>query len=369
MARSSRRLRREDAGRVDEDDLGACRDGDAADERARRLHLVGDDRHLGADEAVEQRRLAGVGRADEGDEAAASVRVRRRSSAIGAARALPDAFAHEQGGSRPPARPRAWSVPSPAGAARPSTVTSTGRAARGPGPAATIVDRSASDSRVPCAHSCSSVLASAAARVWPSMRSLPVALDEARAPARARRRGRSRRSAPRRRRPRIAALLRPPRLRLAVAEADGLDRDRVSRGNRRRRSRRCTSAREAARELALVAVGKAANSMLGDDQAEHPVAEELQPLVVARARRSSCRRALAWVSACSEQLGDRRTGDRCGVLKRARSRRRRLALIDSRRCGPSGRPGPFPEFARRARRRAIEKKMISARPTKFSTGT
>ena len=64
-------LRREEAGRVDEDDLGLAAHHDAAHGRARRLRLAGDDRHLLADERVDQRRLAGVRRADQGDEAAA----------------------------------------------------------------------------------------------------------------------------------------------------------------------------------------------------------------------------------------------------------------------------------------------------------
>ena len=67
-------LRREDAGRIDEDELRAARDGDAAQQRARRLHLVGDDRDLAADERVDQRRFADIGRADERDEAAAGWR-------------------------------------------------------------------------------------------------------------------------------------------------------------------------------------------------------------------------------------------------------------------------------------------------------
>ena len=43
-------------------------DGDAAHDRACRLHLVADDRDLGAHEAVDQCRLAGVGWADESHE-------------------------------------------------------------------------------------------------------------------------------------------------------------------------------------------------------------------------------------------------------------------------------------------------------------
>ena len=64
-------LRREDAGGVDQHDLRRALHGDAAHQGAGGLHLVGDDRHLGADQRVDQRRLAGVRRADQGDEAAA----------------------------------------------------------------------------------------------------------------------------------------------------------------------------------------------------------------------------------------------------------------------------------------------------------
>ena len=39
--------------------------------RARGLHLVRHDRDLGADQRIDQRRLADIGRADQGDEAAA----------------------------------------------------------------------------------------------------------------------------------------------------------------------------------------------------------------------------------------------------------------------------------------------------------
>ena len=66
-------LRREDAGRVDQDDLRVVLDHDAADQRARGLHLARDDRDLGADQRVDQRRLADIGRADQRDEAAARV--------------------------------------------------------------------------------------------------------------------------------------------------------------------------------------------------------------------------------------------------------------------------------------------------------
>ncbi len=62
----------EDAGRVDQQDLGLALDRDAHQPGARGLRLGADDRDLLADQRVDQRRLARIGRADHGDEAAAS---------------------------------------------------------------------------------------------------------------------------------------------------------------------------------------------------------------------------------------------------------------------------------------------------------
>ena len=56
------------AGQVDEHELVPRAGGDAADRPARRLRLVGDDRHLLADEAVDERRLADVRPPGERDE-------------------------------------------------------------------------------------------------------------------------------------------------------------------------------------------------------------------------------------------------------------------------------------------------------------
>ncbi|MNQ88731.1 hypothetical protein D3C85_1040120 [compost metagenome] len=61
--------RRKDAGRVHQNDLGVALDGDAAHGKARGLDLLRDDRDLGARQPVHQRRLAGVGRANDGGEA------------------------------------------------------------------------------------------------------------------------------------------------------------------------------------------------------------------------------------------------------------------------------------------------------------
>ncbi len=103
--------RRENARRVDEDELRTALHGDAAHQRARRLHLRADDRHLAADQRVDQRRLADIGRPDQGDESAAGGRVAlfsgwgRLSHRVPPPR-RPRASA---GPPPPPARRRAWS--------------------------------------------------------------------------------------------------------------------------------------------------------------------------------------------------------------------------------------------------------------------
>jgi hypothetical protein len=81
--------RREDAGRIDKHELRLPRHRDAEQAEPRRLHLGGDDRQFAADEAVEQRRFAGVGRADQRDDGAARrhagpARVSRASSSAAA---------------------------------------------------------------------------------------------------------------------------------------------------------------------------------------------------------------------------------------------------------------------------------------------
>ena len=70
--------RRENPGRVDKDDLRRAFDRDAEQPVARRLRLGRDDRQLVADEPVEQRRLAGIRRADQRDIAAAGRGGQRR---------------------------------------------------------------------------------------------------------------------------------------------------------------------------------------------------------------------------------------------------------------------------------------------------
>src|SRR6185437_3508001 len=64
--------RRENARRVDEDELGGAAQRDPQHAAARRLNLGRDDRQFRADKPVEQGRLAGIGRADQRDIAAAA---------------------------------------------------------------------------------------------------------------------------------------------------------------------------------------------------------------------------------------------------------------------------------------------------------
>ena len=67
--------RREDPGRVDEDDLAQPFDGDATQPRPGGLDLVGDDGDLLADQPVDQSRLAGIRRPDDRRKAAPADRL------------------------------------------------------------------------------------------------------------------------------------------------------------------------------------------------------------------------------------------------------------------------------------------------------
>ena len=73
-----RAVPRLETGRVDEDELRVARGQDAGDAVTRRLRLARGDADLLADQVVEQRRLADVGPADDGDVAAAERRRCRR---------------------------------------------------------------------------------------------------------------------------------------------------------------------------------------------------------------------------------------------------------------------------------------------------
>ena len=75
----------EDARRVDQQDLRVAFDRDAHQPRAGGLRLGADDRDLLPDQRIDQRRLARVGRAEHGDEAAALAHCNFSSSAAAAA--------------------------------------------------------------------------------------------------------------------------------------------------------------------------------------------------------------------------------------------------------------------------------------------
>ena len=64
-----------------------------------------------------------------------------------------------------------------------------------------------------------------------------------------------------------------------------------------------------AREVAFVGVAEAVEQQARDDQAQHGVAEELEPLVVVGAEAAVRERAL-------EQRRGRRTGGRCAAAAR-----------------------------------------------------
>ena len=109
--RAEERPRLVEPRRVGEHDLVAVGGQDGAGVVARRLRLVRDDGHLPSDERVDQRRLADVRPADDGDEAAAEARTsaagstgRRRAAAAPGAATPPVC--------RPRSRTRpAWSGP------------------------------------------------------------------------------------------------------------------------------------------------------------------------------------------------------------------------------------------------------------------
>ena len=70
--------RLEETGRVDQQDLAGVDDGDAQNPGPGGLHLRRNDADLGADDAVDQGRLADVGRTENGDEAAPPLRLSLR---------------------------------------------------------------------------------------------------------------------------------------------------------------------------------------------------------------------------------------------------------------------------------------------------
>ena len=235
-------------------------------------------RDLGADQRVDQRRLAGVGRADDGDEAAAGLGVGAGRHAVAHRPSAPYAFARQQrrgGGLLGGALARAFA----ARGLRALDAHLGGEARR-------VVGALARDLHVlrqvealalrPLLQRGLGVgrLGRARPRAWrPSARARP------RAPSRSPPRGRSRPAGPRRRRPGSspcrARRCRPP-TRSAPATAP--------RSSARATSRAGAAAHQAiveAGELAFAGAGIGLAQQLGDREAQHAVAEELEPLVVA----------------------------------------------------------------------------------------
>src|SRR6266849_2153223 len=144
--------RRKDAGRVDENQLGAAFDRDTADDRPRGLHLGSDDRNLAADHRVDESRFSDIGSPDDRDETTTLRPSVLRSfvgspvhfnrllplgrpfgSPLGRPLGYPLGRPRESAWRRPPpARRRAWSAPRP----RPASIQ---RGPRQPG----IPDRGA----------------------------------------------------------------------------------------------------------------------------------------------------------------------------------------------------------------------------------
>ena len=339
--------RRENPRRVEKHELRAALHRDAAQQRARGLHLGRDDRDLAADQRIDQRRFAGVGRADQRDEAAARGRPVSASSTIGAIRL--HALALEHGGGRRllgralgaaepfgrlPARqhrpPRETPDRDAGRCARPRGRSASAGRAPAPIPAGWSSDRAAAAPARACARP------RASRRAWP--------------PRHSRRRDKPRRPAPRTRRPgsRCASARRrwPPKRRAAAPR-----RDR-SRAPRRRRLRG-EQIGEPPRQFALVGLGKGAKQHVGDDQPEHVVAQELEPLIAVGAaaagdRRDVGERAVEQI-AVLEAVAD-------GLFQRAGRGAARL-----RATAPRGAAAGFLASARRRRRARSSAAPVSER--------
>ena len=114
-------LRREDAGRVDQDDLRLSSMTMPRISARVVCTLLRDDRHLGADQRVDQRRLADVRRADQRHEAAARAGCRPQPSVL-----MPGTPLALQQRERPrPSPPRAWCCRRPSAAPIPGSSTAT----------------------------------------------------------------------------------------------------------------------------------------------------------------------------------------------------------------------------------------------------
>ena len=365
MARSSRRFGAKMPGVSTKTICAAPVDGDAAHERPRRLHLARDDRDLGADERVDQGRLAGVRRADEGDEA------RRASPAASGARSCSSSVQSLPAASRPRRRPVRRCASSGRCRARrsmPSTATTIRNCGR-------VVGAGLRDDRVgrrlgrprPCAHSCSALLGSRKARA---------------APTSAVRRRRARRGPCAATKPAVEedgadqgfagiGEDRPvaPPARLRSRRRRAADAGRHPRRRRPRRSSPCARARDSRRDSSPSgASGKAAKEQIGDGEAEDAVAEELQPLIALRRpglRRADMGQRLLEQVAVREEVAERRL-----EVARGSALRRVTAHTGSAgTCGSSASSQGHSQTSRAEASSSTEKKMISARPTKFSNGT
>ena len=124
----------EDARRVDKDDLRRALDGDAANQRPRRLRLARHDRDLGADELIEQRRLAGVGRADQRGEAAARVFSRQFVVAAHVSPFPVAASSRARNAAAAACSATRFEAPDPGAAANPCTSTTTSKKGAWSGP-------------------------------------------------------------------------------------------------------------------------------------------------------------------------------------------------------------------------------------------
>ena len=360
IARSSRRLRLEDAGRVDEMICAAPSMAMPRTSDARGLHLARDDRHLGADERIQQGRLAGIGRADQRDEARLG---RWPASVSGAAIVVlrPHAFRRRRrscrclfGDAFRCAEPDSLSVP--------FTLTMITKPAHGRGRSARRCHRSAA--AVPALRPFlqrALGIAHGASRRIELVGEGPA--DERRGRLIARHRGNraddrladigeDRRIA----RARPTAPRPPPSLRCGPTSQAWATSAQLSRR---------TSSASRRDSSPSGAVGKRLDTASRRCQAQHPVAEELQPLIALPARRA----ARSHGSAPRQQLGVREgVAEPPDAARRGRRATGHGSADPLEHAVPADVPTAIPRTPERASS-SIEKKMISARPTKFSNGT
>ena len=360
-------LGREQARRVDEHDLRVALDDDAADRRARRLRLARDDRDFGADQRVEQRRFARIRRADQGDEAASRFahdvahRLRKACAAACSAARLEAA--------------------SPRSGSKPSSSTCMTNCGAMRGPAARDLDIARRRKRAPLRPFLHRRLGVALGLGSASIRARQARATSSRAASKPA----SRNTAP------ISAsqtsredrrLLAPAAARLAQPHHDM--RPDVPFLRDRRAGLAPHQLGEPHRQFALGRLRIGLVEHFGDDDAEHAVAEELEPLIgmpaPARARRrrgdmgQRARQqgrvsANVWPSRASSAARSAFGRWSCraiGKRPRRREARAQWTRWNSRfqRTVHGQR-----QNCQAAAPSSTEKKMISARPIRFSAGT